>query len=80
MVVIRVLKPNDNPFRAGSKIAIAWRIVRGYGGCTEDECIEALDAAGLARHGTEQVGNRGYLRQFHRMGLIELPGYSYQSR
>ena len=30
-VMIKMLKPNENPFRAGSKLAEAWRIVRGYG-------------------------------------------------
>ena len=45
--MIKILKPNENPFRSGSKKAIAWRIVRGYGGCTEDECVGALDQEGL---------------------------------
>jgi hypothetical protein len=79
-VVIKVKKPNENPFRLGSKKEIAWRIVRGYGGCPEEECIAALDKAGLARHGRGQMGNRGYLREFHRLGLINLPGYIYRGR
>lgn len=78
--MIEILKPNENPFRRGSKVALAWRIVRGYGGCEEGECIDALDAQGLARHGTDQIGNRGYLREFHRKGLLRLPGYVHNAR
>jgi hypothetical protein len=78
--VIKINSPNENPFRLGTKKQVAWRIVRGYGGCSEDECIAALDEAGLARHGKDQVGNRGYLREFHRLGLIELPDYVYKER
>ena len=47
---------------------------------SEESCIAALDDAGLARHGDDQVGNRGYLRQFHREHLVRLPGYTYRSR
>ena len=78
--MITILKPNENPFPSGSKKAIAWRIVRGYGGCSEDECVAALDKAGLARHGNDQVGNRGYLREFHRTGLLSIDGYTYKPR
>lgn len=78
--MIEILLPNENPYRPGSKIAEAWRIVRGYGGCSEDECINALDQAGLAKHGEDQMGNRGYLREFHRKGLLRLPGYDYKPR
>lgn len=78
--MIRILKPNENPFRSTSKKAIAWKIVRGYGGCSEIECIDALTEIGLAKHGREQVGNRGCLREFHRMGLLQLDGYEYASR
>jgi hypothetical protein len=76
--MITILKPNENPFRSNTKVAAAWRIVRGYGGCGEDECVAALDAAGLARHGDKQIGNRGYLRQFHRDGLLKIRGYKYR--
>ena len=79
-MVIKIIKPNENPFGSGTRIAEAWRIVRGYGGCSEEECVAALNAEGLARHGAKQVGNRGYLRQFHRMGLLELPNYEYRPR
>ncbi|MEH6519226.1 MAG: hypothetical protein V7742_21310 [Halioglobus sp.] len=78
--MIEVLKPNENPFRSGSKKAVAWKIVRGYGGCTEEECVNALGQEGLARHGTDQVGNRGYLREFHRLGLLRIQGYEYKPR
>ena len=76
--MIKIVKPNENPYRRDSKLELAWRIVRGYGGCNEEECIAALDAAGLARHGDDQVGNRGYLRQFHRDELLVLQGYTYR--
>lgn len=78
--MITIVKPKENPYRKGSKLELAWRIVRGYGGCAEEECITALGAADLARHGDDQVGNRGYLRQFHRDGLLILPGYKYKPR
>jgi len=78
--MIKIVKPNENPYRKGSRVELAWRIVRGYGGCSEEECVAALDAAGLARHGEGQSGNRGYLRQFHREGLLILPGYNYEPR
>jgi hypothetical protein len=78
--MIEILKPNENPFRQNTKVARAWRIVRGYGGCSEDDCIAALDACGLARHGEEQMGNRGYLRQFHREGLLAISDYEYRAR
>ena len=77
--MIRILKPNENPYRRGSKTALAWRIVRGFGGSEQEKCLEALDEAGLARHGLKQGGNRGYLRQFHRDGLLKLPGYHHQA-
>ena len=73
--MIKIVKPNENPYRRDSRLELAWRIVRGYGGCNEEECVAALDAAGLARHGDKQVGNRGYLRQFHRDELLILQGY-----
>jgi hypothetical protein len=75
--LITILRPNENPFRSGTKKALAWKIVRGYGGCSEDECIDALDEAKLARHGKNQVGNRGYLREFHRSGLLTIEDYKY---
>jgi hypothetical protein len=78
--MIKILKPNENPYRNGSKVALAWQIVRGFGGRDEESCTSALDAAGLSRHGEDQVGNRGYLRQFDREGLITLPGYKYRPR
>ena len=77
---LKILKPNENPFRHHTKKASAWRIVRGYGGCNVSDCVEALDEAGLARHGAKQMGNLGYLREFHRAGLMKLPGYVYASR
>ena len=48
-MAIEILKPNDNPYRSRTKVAFAWRIVRGFGGCAIDDCIDAFDAAGLAR-------------------------------
>ena len=77
---LKILKSNANPFRSGSNLERAWRITRGYGGCAEAECIAAFEKAGLARHGESQVGNRGYLRQFHRKGLLKLPGYEYRPK
>ena len=78
--MIEILKPNENPFREGSGKALAWRIIRGFGGCSEADCLTALDQSGLARHGDEQVGNRGYLRECHRKGLLVLPDYEYKPR
>lgn len=72
---LEILKPNENPFREGTLKCRAWKLVRGFGGCCVDDCVIALDGEGFARHGTKQVGNRGYLREFHRLGLLNLPGY-----
>ena len=32
-IMNKILKPNENPYRSASKVALAWRIVRGFGGC-----------------------------------------------
>lgn len=83
MAKITIIKHGTTPHRPGSDLALAWDIAQQYDGRDDHDCIAAITRAGLKRRpssGDPKFSNRGYLRQFHREGLLVLESYVHKPK